>query len=87
MAVLPSGSRMAKPSPNAAASGSGASGAENFARSPRLDPGIPPVPDSGLIGAPPPKPEPIVGIAGLPRQSGDVAAGEGCAVGVANVEA
>jgi len=35
---------MANPSPNAAASGSGASGAENFARSPRLDPGIPPVP-------------------------------------------
>src|SRR6476469_6813769 len=87
-AVLPSGSRTANPSPNAAASGCGASRGENAARPPRppeLD--IPSIPDSGLNGAPPPKPEPIDGIDGPVKPAGVVAAGEDCAGAAVRVAA
>ena len=66
IAVLPSGSRTAKPSPNAAASGGGASGVASLTRSAKPEPNVPPEPDDGLIGAPPPpNPEAFDGIEGL----------------------
>ena len=49
--------------------------------------GVPPILESGLNGAPPPKPDPIDGIDGPPRPAGVVAAGTDGAAGAPSVAA